>query len=508
MPDIDAWASRISAHPRWRVVVLILAGAFAALGQAPFQIWAATLSGFLVGYLIWRHSHSSRSAALYGWLFGLGYFSVTMSWLVNPFFVEPDRHGWMAPFALLGMAGGLSLLWALGWAVARLLAGSQRRIEWLLWPVGMTAAELLRGTLFTGFPWGGPGLAWIDISVAQLAALVGVTGLTFLSLVWVSLLAKSIVGRDAKGFWGLGCLTLLLGLTTFLVSTDPPENTKQTLRLVQPNAPQHLKWDPDFAESFVERQLQLTAATTEGTSPDLIIWPETSVPSLLEHVQWLLPHVADAANGKPVLLGIQRSEGQRYFNSLALVEADGSARPVYDKHHLVPFGEYVPFGDAMLRFGIRAFASQLGQGYSAGVGPEVLDLGVLGSVLPLICYEAVFPRDIRNAAKRPDWLLQVTNDAWFGDFSGPQQHFVQARFRAIEFGLPVIRVANTGISAAIDANGRPQAFLPLGQAGHLDVSLPASKPETIFARFGDLPLILLLTCVAAFAIFVGRRFSH
>ncbi|MCK0141730.1 apolipoprotein N-acyltransferase [Aliiroseovarius sp. F20344] len=508
MPDIDACAARIAAHPSWRVVVLIVAGVIAALGQAPFQIWAATLAGLLVGYLIWRHSHSPRIAALHGWLLGLGYFTVTMSWLVNPFFVEPDRHGWMAPFALLGMAGGLSLLWALGWVVARWLAGPQRRLEWLLWPAGMTAAELLRGTLFTGFPWGGPGLAWIDTSVAQLASWIGVAGLTFLSLIWVCLLAAFIVGRTAKGLWALGGLTAVLGLATFLVSTEPPGNTEHTLRLVQPNAPQHQKWDPDYAESFVERQLQFTAAEPEGADLDLIIWPETSVPSLLEHVQWLLPHVADAANGKPVLLGIQRADGQRYFNSLAMVEPDGSAHPVYDKHHLVPFGEYIPFGDAMLRFGIRAFASQLGQGYSAGPGPVVLDLGPLGTVLPLICYEAVFPRDIRNAPTRPDWLLQVTNDAWFGDFSGPQQHLVQARFRAIEFGLPIIRVANTGISASINAHGRVMKSLPLGQAGFLDVTLPDAQPETIYARFGDIPLFLLLACVALAAISTRSRFSR
>ncbi len=164
----------------------------------------------------------------------------------------------------------------------------------------------------------------------------------------------------------------------------------------------------------------------------------------MRHATRLFPLVAEAADGPPVLMGIQRAEELRYFNSLVQVNADGIAQPVYDKHHLVPFGEYIPLGDAMARIGIRAFAAQYGQGYSAGPGPVVLDLGALGKVLPLICYEAVFPRDIRNAPERPDWILQATNDAWFGDFSGPQQHLIQARFRAIEFGLPVIRVANTG----------------------------------------------------------------
>ncbi|SPF75247.1 Apolipoprotein N-acyltransferase [Aliiroseovarius pelagivivens] len=507
MPDIDARVARLAARPRVRVIALLLAGAVAALGQAPFLIWATTLVGLLTAFLMWRHSRSPRAAALQGWLFGLGYFTVTMSWLVNPFFVEPDRHGWMAPFALLGMAGGLALLWALGWGLARWLAGDSR-LGWIYWPVGLGAAELLRGALFTGFPWGGPGLAWIDTPLAQIASLVGVSGLSVLTALWVAMLAVAVIGRRRNGIVGVTALSLILGLVAALSSNPLPEDTPHTLRLIQPNAPQHKKWDPDFAESFVRLQLDLTATPPEDARPNLIIWPETSVPYLLQHAQLLFPLVAEAAAGSPVLMGIQRGEGQRYFNSLVQVNSDGIARPVYDKHHLVPFGEYVPLGDAMARIGIRAFAAQYGQGYSAGPGPVVFDMGALGKVLPLICYEAVFPRDIRNAPERPDWILQATNDAWFGDFSGPQQHLVQARFRAIEFGLPVIRVANTGISAAIDVRGQVRSSLDLGQAGYLDARLPGTGSETLYARVGDLPLGFLLICVALVAILGRRRFLH
>ncbi|WP_424939058.1 apolipoprotein N-acyltransferase [Aliiroseovarius sp. S253] len=508
MPDIDARVARLAARPRARVIALLLAGAFAALGQAPFLIWAATLLGLLAAFLMWRHSPSPRAAALQGWLFGLGYFTVTMSWLVNPFFVEPDRHGWMAPFALLGMAGGLALLWALGWGAARWLSGADNRLSWVVWPTGISAAELLRGSLFTGFPWGGPGLAWVETPMALLARLIGVSGLTFLTALWVAVLAVALIGRNRRNVAGVVGLTLGLGLATVLSPTSMPNDTRHTLRLIQPNAPQHQKWDPDYAEGFVRRQLDLTATPSDGARPNLIIWPETSVPYLLQHAQLLFPLVAEAAAGPPVLMGIQRGEGQRYFNSLVRVTPDGIAHPVYDKHHLVPFGEYVPLGDAMARFGIRAFASQYGQGYSSGPGPRVLDMGTLGDVLPLICYEAVFPRDIRNAPKRPDWILQATNDAWFGGFSGPQQHLIQARFRAIEFGLPVIRVANTGISAAIDVNGTVRSSLGLGQAGYLDTRLPGAASATVYARMGDYPLGLLLICVVFVTILRRVRFSH
>lgn len=503
MPDIDSHVARLASRPRTRVVALLVAGAGAALGQAPFLAWPATLAGLLVAFLFWRHSPTGRAAALQGWLFGVGYFTVVMSWLVNPFFVEPERYGWMAPFALLGMAGGLALFWALGWGLARWLTGNDSRMGWLVWPAGLGVAELLRGALFTGFPWGGPGLVWINTPIAQLASLAGVLGLTVMCALWVSSLVVAVVERRPAWFAGVA---LVLGLGAILLQRPAPADTAHTLRLIQPNAPQHQKWDPAYAEGFVRRQLDLTAIPADGARPDLIIWPETSVPYLFQNAGRLFPVVAEAASGAPVLMGIQRADGLRYFNSLVHVSPDGDAQPVYDKHHLVPFGEYVPLGDAMTRLGIRAFAAQYGQGYSAGLGPQVLDMGAVGTVLPLICYEAVFPRDIRNAPQRPDWILQVTNDAWFGDFSGPQQHLIQARFRAIEFGLPVVRVANTGISAAIDARGQVRALLPLGQAGYLDVIQPGAGAVTPYAKLGDLPLGLLLISVGVFCAVRRRRF--
>ncbi|MDO8881466.1 apolipoprotein N-acyltransferase, partial [Pseudotabrizicola sp.] len=264
------------------------------------------------------------------------------------------------------------------------------------------------------------------------------------------------------------------------------------LRLVQPNAEQHLKWNPDQARILFQRQLDLTR---DGSPADMTIWPETAVPYLLEFSPEVAPIITAASGGNKVAIGIQRVEGDRGWNSLRVLEGEGALTATYDKFHLVPFGEYMPMGDLLQEwFGIGAFAAQVGNGYSAGTGPQVLDLGPeLGSVLPLICYEAVFPQIPRGASVRPDWMLQITNDAWFGTLTGPFQHFEQARMRAIEQGLPLIRVANTGVTAVIDARGRVVQALPFGTAGYLDVpSVPGALGVTPYAVWGEGPAIVAI----------------
>jgi apolipoprotein N-acyltransferase len=246
--------------------------------------------------------------------------------------------------------------------------------------------------------------------------------------------------------------------------------------------------------------------------PDLVVWPETSVPYLLNDIEGLIQAIAANAQGAQVAMGIQRveegatSNDVRGYNSLAVISGQGQVSQIYDKHHLVPFGEYVPFGDLAYRlFGITAFASQQGAGYSAGQGAVVLDLGPeLGQVLPLICYEAVFPQDLRAAPTRADWIVQITNDAWFGKLTGPWQHLAQARLRAIEQGLPLLRAANTGISAVIDARGRVVAELPMGVADYIDAALPPPLPPTFYARFGDWPLLLVLLGLGAALLICAR----
>ncbi len=257
------------------------------------------------------------------------------------------------------------------------------------------------------------------------------------------------------------------------------------IRIVQPDIPQRDKWDPALIPGHFQRQLDATAAPG---APALTVWPETALPWPLDAAGDALQTIAAAANGRPVALGVVRFDGARAYNSLAVLGTDASVIALYDKHHLVPFGEYVPWGGVTGWLGLQSMAAADGAGFSAGPGPRVLTLPGLGRVLPLICYEAIFPAATR-VLPRPDWMLQVTNDAWFGTFAGPQQHLAQARFRAIEQGLPLVRAANTGISAMIDARGQVLARLPLGAQGHLDAALPPAAALPVYARTGDLPVL-------------------
>ncbi|MFN3823135.1 MAG: apolipoprotein N-acyltransferase [Pseudorhodobacter sp.] len=471
-------------------------GAAMALGQAPFGLWPVTLVALagLVAQL--AGSMTPGRAAWTGLFAGAGHFALALSWIVEPFLIAPEIHGWMAPFAVVLISFGLGLFWAAAWAGARWVGGSAARTALALLPA-LTLAELARGYVLTGFPWAMPGHVWVDTPVAQLAALAGAGGLTALAVA-VAVLPVALRARPVVA--GLAVLALLGPAWLWgqhRLARDLPPATGAVVRLVQPNAEQSLKWDPDRARDFFQRLLDLSAETPEGEGPrpDLIVWPETSVPYLLDTEGALLPAIAGAGQGAQMAIGIQRAEAGRGWNSLALIGPEGDLRAVYDKHHLVPFGEYMPFGDLLWDwFGIGAFASQLGAGYSAGEGPVLLDLGAgLGRALPLICYEAVFPQDLNAAPQGADWILQITNDAWFGTRTGPWQHLAQARLRAIEQGKPLLRSANTGVSAVIDARGQIVVQLDLGEAGFLDAPLPpALAGRTFYSRTGDLPLELLL----------------
>lgn len=484
------WHSR----PNRRLFVLAFAaGVLAALGHAPLYLWPLTLAGLAaLTRLVAQAEHGVGWIGLAG---GTGYGAVALSWIVEPFLVEPETYGWMAPFALAFMALGLGLFWA---AAAWAARASFLRAPAFSFALTLTAAEYLRGHILTGFPWAMPGHVWISTPVAQLGALVGPTGLT-LGLLLLAAALSSLrwqqafsAGVGLAAAWAFGLWTL---------SQQLPPDRSAVLRLVQPNAEQSLKWDPDQAQVFLDRLLIASAAAPR---PDLVIWPETALPYLLERHDELAPIIASAAQGAPVALGAQREDGSRFWNSLTVIEPDGSLGQRYDKHHLVPFGEYIPLGDLALRlFGLRAFAAQEGAAYTPGDGPNLIYFGPqMGRALPLICYEAVFPQDVNAAPERPDWLLQITNDAWFGTLSGPFQHADQARMRAIEQGLPLVRVANTGVTAVYDARGQLRASLPFGTEGHLDAALPAPLPATPFARWGEAPALLLL---AGLALLLIRR---
>jgi len=480
-----------------RVALVLGTGALAALGQAPWGLWPLTLAGVALLYALWRQTDGWRAAAWLGFGAGTGHFLLALHWITEPFMVDAARHGWMAPFALVALAAGLGLFWGAALALARAAGGGAAAFV-----AGLGLAEALRGRLFTGFPWAQPGHALIDTPLLHWASWLGAPGLLTLVLVTGVALWHLVAGARAGAAVVLAAVAGLWPAGAALTPGAAPQPGAPVVRLVQPNAPQHEKWDPDKMQTFFDRQRAFSAAG--AAPPDLVVWPETAVPVLLERAGPTLGAVAGAARGAPVVLGIQRSEGRRIYNSLAVVGAGGAVRDVYDKHHLVPFGEYMPFGDVMARWGIHGLAANEGRGYSAGPGPRLVDVPGLGRALPLICYEGVFARDLLAAPSRPDFLLLITNDAWFGRVSGPYQHLAQARLRSAELGLPMIRVANTGVSAMIDAAGRVTAHLPLGEAGWRDAALPPPLRETVYARLGDAPALAFWAALLALSAWRGR----
>ena len=379
--------------------------------------------------------------------------------------------------------------------------------------LALAVSDLARGYVLTGFPWALIGHVWIDTPVAQAVAYVGQYGLGLLTLAGVATVVAGARAGHGAGPGGRGLVQLALGpavlaavwgLGLLRLAGPEPAPPGLILRLVQPNAAQAAKWDPALAQQHFDRLLAATGAATGAAGPvDLVIWPETALPYQIDTSPEVPGLIAAAARGVPVMLGLQRVEGTRGWNALRVQDGSGALLASYDKHHLVPFGEYIPFGDlAFDWFGIRAFAAQTGHAYSAGPGPQVLELGALGRVLPLICYEAVFPQDLRTST-RADWIAQVTNDAWFGTISGPFQHAALARLRAVEQGLPLARVANTGVTQMIDARGRVTAELAFGTAGHLDAALPGPLAAPPYARWGDWPIAVLLAGCALWLF--GRR---
>lgn len=480
-----------------------LTGAVAAAGLAPLGWWWLALPAFALLMRQVAAEPDGRGAAWLAWAGGAGYFLAGLNWIVEPFLIDAARDGWMAPLALLALPSGLALFWlAAGWVAGR----------WHLGAIGfalvLSAAEFARGHVLTGFPWATPGQIWIDHAPAQAAAIFGQYGLTLTTLLVAAGLASlrpaAVVGAVAVVGLGFG-----FGLWRLSLPEPPPFAAPQglTVRLVQPAAEQGLKWDAEEARTFFQRQLDFTAA---GPVPDLAIWPETAIPYTLEDYPDLAPMIAGAARGGAVALGIQRLEESatelRFFNSLVVLGPGGERWASYDKHHLVPFGEYVPFGDWVMDLtGIGAFAAQAGNAYSAGAAPQIIAPSGLGRILPLICYEAVFPQDLRVPGQRADWLLQVTNDAWFGTLTGPFQHAAQARLRAVEQGLPLVRVANTGVSAVYDARGRAVAELPFGQPGWLDAQVPGALPATPYALWGEAPaLAVFFGALAGLVLMRGR----
>lgn len=466
-----------------------------ALIQAPIGLALLMLPVLALALSGAAHAPSPRRAALWGWALGAGYFGLALIWIIEPMLVDAASTGWLAPFAVIGMGGGLALFWGLAFWAGRRFGGPLA--VWAL-ALALMLAEAARAFVLTGFPWADFAQAAMDTPLAFTLPWLGPRGTSGLVIAAAAglgwLMTRQAQAALAAAF-ALGiALQVLPG-----PGPVPPEPDAPIIRLVQPNAPQHLKWDPAHGPEFHRR---LLAGTKAGEPPDLIIWPEMALTALLENADETLGPISSAARGAPVILGAPRSEGQTYYNSLAVIGAGARLLALYDKSHLVPFGEYMPLGGLLERLGIYGLASG-GQGYGAGKGRPVFDIQGIGLIRPLICYEGIFAEEVRQSPSRPRLLVLITNDAWFGGWIGPEQHLVQGRMRALELGLPMARAANTGISAMIDSHGIVTASLPMDVYGQIDESLPRALEPTLYARAGEIPFLLLYAlALAAWLFFV------
>lgn len=466
----------------------IILGAITALGHAPFG-WA--LLSFVALSGAYFLAYQNRAGFFWGWCYGAGYFGLSLSWIAEPFLVDPQTV-WMAPFGVAAMAGGLALFWGGAFWAAKWLSPAQAALSYpIALAVTMSGFEYARGHVLSGFPWAHISYIWEDTAVAQLVALGGIYSLGLLTFLVASVPAifhKAQLPMPRKSLVVLAlCLIAASNLTSQRVGDVP----QRSVRLVQPNALQHQKWDPDHYSTFYERALAYTAAPSD-VPLSAVIWPEMSYAPHYSKNEVPFARIAQAAGGVPVIVGYpQWSETGQPYNALALIGASGQVEATYHKFHLVPFGEFIPWRTVLAPldvFGLTGF----GGDFSAGKGAQTITIEGLGRVQPLICYEAVFPQHILRGALRPDYIIHMTNDAWFGRFSGPYQHLAQARFRAIESGVPVIRVGNTGISAVIDPKGRVLDPLALGTDGYVDVAVPAAFAPTFYNQWGDLPFIVIL----------------
>ena len=460
-------------------------GGLLALGHAPFeQLWIVFPALVAFAYFWAANSRSVKHAALSGWIVGVFYFGITLSWIINPFLVDPEKHAWMAPFALILLPSGLALIWAAGFALARrFIAGPSS------WALGLIWAECARAYLFTGFSWANFASFYVNTLISQVVPWIGALGLSVVLVVLVSKLAIASSKTGTLVAIGLMTVLTLLPKEAGILPEDGP-----LVRMVQPNAEQADKWDPEKAPIIYQRLLRATKA---DPIPDVVIWPESALPYLLEYAEPILQEVALSGRGAQIITGINRSEDKRFYNSLISVNPDGSVAQVYDKRHLVPFGEYIPFGEFFARFGIYGLAPSQGFGFVAGTSQKLIDIPKVGTAVPLICYEGLFPRlaKIQGDAR---FILLITNDAWFGPDAGPKQHLVQSQLRALEQGLPLVRVANTGVTALIDHNGHIVADLPMNESGHLDVILPPKLANApLFSRYGEWPILIYILLSSA-----------
>lgn len=482
-----------------------LAGLLAALALPPIHVLPILLLSVPVLLLLIEGTNGFWVAVRRGWWFGFGLYLVGLYWITEAILIESARLWWCVPLAVPALSALLAAFVAAAVGVAWLA-----RAGWPRWAAlggAWVLADLARQFVGTGFPWNLWGSVWElpgragDVMI-QPAALVGVHGLTLATVLLAGLPLLNWWFRSA----GIALLAAWVAFGLVRAGAPLPPAPGITAVLVQGDIAEGQKWSQALAAGIFGRYLDLTreAVARAGDAPRVVIWPETAFPALLGRDPQARRMIAEAAGGAPSLIGSVRLDANgRQRNSLFALTGTGEIAAIYDKWHLVPFGEYQPSWFPFVQV-------VPGGGFAAGPGPATLHVPGLPPFGPIICYEAIFPSQVVDESDRPRWIVNITNDAWFGNSTGPRQHLAAARMRAVEEGLPLLRAANTGITAAFDARGHEIARLAMNRPGTLVVPLPGALLPTPYSRMGlTLPIVLatltLLSGLLAPVFQPGRR---
>ena len=520
--QVQKFEDWLGANTNWRVpLVSFLAGALLTSSFSPLSFLPGVFLAFPLMVFLLDRAGDTKQAFVSGWWAGFGLFSVGLTWIGHSFTQQDNVPVVLAPFAILALAGLMALYIAAAFWVSKKL-WTKHPVRVLLFAAVWILFEFARGFLFTGFPWHLVGTIWADwITVAQSASLLSIYGLSALTVLAASapaaLIGQDIRARNLVVF--LLPLILLLGFALWgnmrLSSAETKYDLSVSLRLVQANVKQGEKWLSHLIDDHFDRHMRLSRGDSDRGRAEgvkLLIWPETAVQretfdrdgSLL---RWRMSRLLEF--GSYAITGAPRFErtpnGVSYFNSLFAFNSRGQLYARYDKNHLVPFGEYLPFQGLLNALGLQQLTG--GVAFTAGLQPQTIRLPGVPPFSPLICYEIIFPGQVFDPADRPEWLLNVTNDGWFGLTNGPYQHLGLARFRAIEEGLPVVRAASTGVSTIIDGYGRTVSKLGVDRAGVLDSPLPQALevPSVSTGMKMLLVLVSVLLVIAGFLVASIRR---
>lgn len=525
---IDRLAGGFILSFGWRrALAAFVAGAVSALAMPPFDFFFVLFLTFPV--LVWlmdaTASDPARGVGRFwqafktGWCFGFGYFLAGLWWIGNAFLIEADQFAWMLPFAVMLLPAALAVFYGVAMMIARLFwRNDWRRLLALGGAIAL--AEYLRGAILTGFPWNAIGYGAMTNPLAmQKASVFGLYGVCALAVPVFSVGALAASPRHgSRGGIALPLLAALaivcadFGFGYWHLRSAPLETVENVrVRLVQPAIDQSEKWTPDVQDRNFGLLLDLSRGSGgDGGLADisLLVWPESAFPFILTQRSDALAALGELLPASTMLVAgaIRLEPGQetgRPFNSVYTINAQGVVSGASDKLHLVPFGEYLPFQETAESFGLMQLTHLRG-GFQAGQKRRLLDAGRAGRFLALICYEIIFPGQITQDGERPDWLLNLTNDAWFGLTPGPYQHWRQAVVRGVEEGLPVVRVANSGISSVTDSHGRIVARIDLGKRGIADTALPVAGMPTVYSRYRNLPFLAILALFGVILILPRR----